>query len=318
MADSITHSDPVFAIVASPAFTEDRTCYAACATGVYRSCDGGESWQYAYDALDLQSDLLTSALAVSPDFARDQIVLAGSSGGILRSCDAGQTWQVITLPTPPSIVSCLVFSPQCAGDGVVFLATTDDGVYRSSDRGQTWARWNFGLFDLHVLALVASPDLGRDDTLFAGTETGIYVSSNGGRSWRPVPFPDNAAPVLSLAPSPGFARDGTLYAGTDSEGLWVSMDRGQSWIRVAADVLAGAVNAIVLGTGDVQPAHFGSLLALTDEGAVVTRDGGASWVSMATAFPADATPTAIAAPAGLLPGAALLLGLDDGRVVVLG
>ena len=68
-------------------------------------------------------------------------------------------------------------------------------MYRSADRGQNWARWNFGLFDLRVLALAVSPDFSHDETVFAGTETGIYVSKSGGRSWRPLPFPDEAAPV---------------------------------------------------------------------------------------------------------------------------
>ena len=182
--------DTVFALAASPDFAADRTVYAARATGLYRSTDGGASWQPAYGSLDLQSDLVTSAVAVSPDFrSRIARCLPAGSGGIVCSYDAGQTWHVITLPTPPSIVSCLAFSPTYADDGIAFLGTMEDGVYRSADRGQNWARWNFGLFDLRVLALALSPDFSHDETLFAGTETGIYISKSGGRSWRPLLVP---------------------------------------------------------------------------------------------------------------------------------
>ncbi len=194
----------------------------------------------------LQSDLVTSAVAVSPDFVRDRTVFAGCSGGIVCSYDAGQTWHVITLPTPPSIVSCLAFSPSYADDGVAFLGTMEDGVYRSADRGQNWARWNFGLFDLRVLALAVSPDFSHDETVFAGTETGIYISKSGGRSWRPLLLPDEAAPVMCLAVSPGFAQDGILWAGTDSAGLWASADRGKTWRRSGEEALRESVNALIV------------------------------------------------------------------------
>ena len=223
-------------LAASPDFAADRTVYAARATGLYRSIDGGASWQPAYDSLSLQSDLVTSTVAVSPDFVRDRTVFAGCSGGIVCSYDAGQTWHVITLPTPPSIVSGLAFSPNYAGDGIAFLGTMEDGVYRSADCGQNWARWNFGLFDLRVLALAVSPDFAHDETVFAGTETGIYISKSGGRSWRPLLLPDEAAPVMCLAVSPGFAQDGILWAGTDSAGLWLSADRGKRWRRSGEEV----------------------------------------------------------------------------------
>ena len=153
VVDETAIEDTVFALAASPDFAADRTVYAARATGLYRSTDGGASWQPAYGSLSLQSDLVTSAVAVSPDFVRDRTVFAGCSGGIVCSYDAGQTWHVITLPTPPSIVSCLAFSPTYADDGIAFLGTMEDGVYRSADRGQNWARWNFGLFDLACAGL---------------------------------------------------------------------------------------------------------------------------------------------------------------------
>ena len=76
-SDETAIEDTVFALAASPDFAADRTVYAARATGLYRSTDGGASWQPAYGSLSLQSDLVTSAVAVSPDFVRDRTVFAG-------------------------------------------------------------------------------------------------------------------------------------------------------------------------------------------------------------------------------------------------
>jgi len=310
VVDEIALEDTVFALAASPDYAADRTVYAARATGLYRSTDCGASWQPAYGSLSLQSDLVTSAVAVSPDFVRDRTVFAGGSGGVVCSYDAGQTWHVITLPTPPSIISCLAFSPTYADDGIAFLGTMEDGVYRSADRGQNWARWNFGLFDLRVLALAVSPDFSHDETVFAGTDTGIYISKSGGRSWRPLLFPDEAAPILSLAVSPGFAHDGILWAGTDSAGLWVSADRGKTWRRSGEEALHASVNALIISD---QSSTEQQLLALATEGLLLSRDGGGTWTSLAAELLAELEPAAVIVPEGI--DGVLLMGLADGQVL---
>lgn len=221
MNDVTASQDTVYAVAASADFAQGGACFVARTSGLYCSFDSGVSWRSAYATLRPHANLVTSAVALSPDYPRDRTLFAGGSGGVLRSYDAGQSWHISTLPAPSCMVSCLVFSPGYALDGVVFAGTVADGVYRSADRGQNWARWNFGLFDLHVLALTLSVDFTTDETLYVGTETGVYLSRNGGRSWRVTAFPDDLAPILSL----GAAYKGMLFAGTESNGLWRSVDR---------------------------------------------------------------------------------------------
>jgi len=178
----------VYDLAVSPDFEEDGLCFAARASGLYRSEDGGRSWQDAYASLELSAALTTSVVVVSPGFETDRSVFAGVPGGVLRSADAGQSWQVASFPPPAPFVSSLVISPNYARDGTLFVGTLEDGVFRSGDRGTHWAAWNFGLLDLNVLALGVSPDYGRDETLFAGPERGIFRRRNGGRAWREVDF----------------------------------------------------------------------------------------------------------------------------------
>jgi len=72
--------DVVYALAASPQFDRDGVCFAGRASGLYRSANGGASWQPAYATLNLSEDLSTSAVVVSPDFASDRAVFAGSRG----------------------------------------------------------------------------------------------------------------------------------------------------------------------------------------------------------------------------------------------
>lgn len=306
--------DVVYALAASPTFVRDGLCFAARASGLHRSSDASATWQPAYGSLGLTGELATPAAAVSPDFAADRTVFAGVSGAILRSHDAGETWYFSMLPSPPPVISCLTVSPDYVRDGVIFAGAMEDGVFRSSDRGDRWVRWNFGLLDLHVLALALSPGFAQDETLFVGTESGIFRSTNGGRAWREIAFPEAFAPVLSLALSPDFGQDGMLFAGTEAHGLHVTHDRGHTWARLGEDVLGDSVNAILLERG-AGAASALTLLAVSSAGIFVAGDGGRTWAEFAADVPEEEAVVAVAAPGGLRPGAPLLLGLSNGEVV---
>ena len=57
--------DIVFALAASPNFRQDGVCFAARASGLYRSDDAGNSWHFAYDSLDLKDSLPTMAITMA-------------------------------------------------------------------------------------------------------------------------------------------------------------------------------------------------------------------------------------------------------------
>lgn len=306
--------DVVHALVPSPHFSQDGVCFAARASGLYCSSDGGKVWRSAYGSFQPGANLTTPSVALSPAFATDHTVFAGVSGGVLRSFDGGETWEASMLPSPPPLVSCLVLSPNFADDQMLLAGTMEDGVFRSADRGRQWMVWNFGLYDLHILALAISPNFEEDRTLYAGTESGIFCSITEGRSWQEVPFPDEWAPVLSLAISHAYQFDRVLFAGTESHGLFKSADGGETWVRLGEDVMTEAVNQIILEPSYPAIPH---LLVLSSDGLFVSRDAGASWSPWPLGELADEEIAMIAAPQGLDSGAALLLGTLDGRVLQL-
>lgn len=307
-------TDIVNGLAVSPGWDQDRVCFAARNAGLYRSSDGGQSWELAYQSLALDVPVATTAVALSPHFPADGTVFAGVSGGVLRSVDGGATWTAATLPAPAPLITTLAVSPSIAADGVVIAGTMDDGVFRSTDRGATWAAWNFGLYDPHVLCAAISPCFADDQTIFVGTESGVFRSPNGGRAWRDVEFSPDHAPVVSIALSPSYAKDGVLFVGTESAGLFRSDDRGQHWIRLDAERMAEAINGIVLDP------HFPAtpdVLVLLSSALLVSRDGGASWRDWSADRSFEAGTTSVAAPQGLGSGAPLVVGLLEGGVVCL-
>lgn len=299
-------TDFVYGLAASTAFVHDGICFAARASGLAHSVDGGVTWERVVFGRNREAGapLTVLAVAVSPAFARDRTVFAGVAGGVLRSVDGGETWAGIPLPAPPPTVTCLAISPDFEQDGFLFVGTMEDGVFRSPDRGRSWHSWNFGLLDLRCLALAVSPNFAADETLFVATETAIYRSTNGGRAWRELALPADDAPALSLALSPAFRHDGILFAGTDAGVLLRSRDRGRTWAEVGAGTFDGPLNAVLLA---LDTPERPAVLVLCEDRLWLSQDDGAFW----GVLPAEGI-TAVAAPEGLGTGAHLLIGLLDG------
>ena len=291
-----SNQDYVYYLAASPTYEQDGLFFAAKQSGLYRSKDGGQTWEDAFASLNLTAPLATTYVALAE--AQDEIlfVFACVEGNVLRSMDSGENWEFAELSSPAPLVTSLVASRDFAQDGLLVAGTIQDGIFRSSNRGVTWSSWNFGLFDANINTLAISPLADGTQTIFAGTQSGIFCSINAGRSWRDLDFPIDFAPVLSLAIHP----DGGIFAAGENEGLFISTDGGKKWQQSLPDPV-----------GQIVCHHDGKLLVLTDSNIQVSGDGGTSWQIHGEI---DSEISCLAAPKGLNAGDPIWMGLSDGRV----
>jgi len=245
---------PIFAIALSPNFETDKLAFVASQAGLFKSNDGGVTWESLYKHTPFAQDTPTTALALSPNFANDQTLFAAISGAILYSYDCGESWQISTLGLPSPIVSAICISPNFVNNSKLFVSTLEDGVFSSTDRGKSFERCSFHLYDLHVNCITLSSNYHGDTTLWVGNEIGVFRSLNDTHSWQETAFPIQASPVLSLAVS----EDNTLYAGTLANGLFESTDGGDSWQPIVEASLLHNISQII--------ADKNGLFLLSDDG----------------------------------------------------
>lgn len=263
----------VSAVVVSPTFAQDRLVLAATPAGLFRSTDGGVTWQSSHTGLT-DPTLLTVAFA-PPTSLGNTIVFASTLGGRLyRSEDSGASWSEVTAWTGLGQATEIVFSPEFATDQTLFTATAE-GIFRSQDGGLSWESSTFGLHDLAVQTLICAPDFAISEVLWAGTASGgLYRSRNAGRSWREMGagLPDDTFTAL-VASS---ATDGApvLYLATASSGLYHSTDDGVSWSQLAAAQTLDGISCLVV-TGPQ------TLIAGTVAGIFQSTNGGTDWQPMA-------------------------------------
>jgi photosystem II stability/assembly factor-like uncharacterized protein len=262
----------VSVIAVSPRFAKDRTAFAGTLAGLYRSTDGGKTWEPSGSGLNSP---FVDAIAISPKYEQDHTVLVGTrQGGLFRSADCGDSWFPVEFWSQGSSVTAIALSPTFESDGLALAGTEGAGVLRSTNRGRTWNPSNFGLLDMSVLALAISPAFADDQTIFVATGSGVYRSPNAGRAWRAVNLGDDECAVQSIALSPSFSADKTVFAGTEGSGIFRSTNSGTSWTALNEGLTDLSVNWIVVS------ASFASdrtVYAATSDGVHRSTDGGSSW-----------------------------------------
>lgn len=245
------------ALCVSPNFAADHTLFVATPEGVFRSQNGGISWESStFGLLDL--DIL--CLACAPNFAESELLWAGSAlGGLYRSRNGARSWRDAGVGLPDMAMQSLVVSPTYALDQTLYVGTESEGLYRSTDGGATWHALSSDLAGQAINALTISAD---GQTCFAGTGAGVYSSTDGGQQWSLTVGGAFAALVLAMA------ADGTTVAGAYHEGLLMWSPTERQW-QPALDGLTAHVPPMVLYD---EPQTFtmldmdGALVQSTDEG----------------------------------------------------
>jgi photosystem II stability/assembly factor-like uncharacterized protein len=214
--------------------------------GLFRSTDGGQSWQKA-----IYKDENTGASDVEIDPSNPDVIYAsmwevregpwedgnevnGTGGGLFKSTDGGGTWHPLTNGLPKDLSQ--IYVAIAPTDSKRLYATVGSasgalGVYRSDDAGENWSKitedprpsGRIGGGDLSIPRV----DSKNEDVVYC-VSTVTMKSTDGGKTW------------FGFRGAPG---------GDDYQNLWIN------------------------------PNDPNVLLLVSDQGALVTVNGGATWSS---------------------------------------
>lgn len=274
---------PAFALAVAPSVP--RILYVGTGRGVFRSTNGGRSWQSAGLAAPASPDgsSVPGVTALFVDPRTPSTVYAGLNGrwdggttyrrSVFKTTDGGKSWRALDLIGEP-----VAISP--TGPATVYAAAAGLGgasrLLRSADGGRRWQPADSGLPQTFLWALAFDP--GLPGTVYAAMgERGIFESSDGGATWRALGVSLAYGEVTAIAVDP--RRPQTVYAGT-AAGVIKSLDGGRRW-RLVNATMGGhgrdrgfmQVSALL-----VDPRDSSTVYASTDcTGVFRSADGGHSW-----------------------------------------
>ena len=207
--------------------------------GIFRSKDGGESWQNVlYEsedagAADLSMDPNNPRILYASMWEARRSFWAMNSGGpgsgLYRSTDGGDTWDEITRRPglPKGVVGRIgvAVSPARTGRVWALVEAEDGGLFRSDDGGESWQRLNDSedvrsrpWYYTHVFADPVSPD-----TVYVLAPKTLR-STDGGTTFEQINMPHSDQHDLWIDPS----DPRRMIEGNDG-GACVTYDGGDTW-----------------------------------------------------------------------------------------
>ena len=265
--------------------------------GIYKSIDGGKIWKN----MGLQDAQQIGNLAV--DSRNENRVFVAALGhpygpnaerGIFRTLDGGNSWekvlyvdentgaiQVTIDPSDPNIVFADLWSARQAPWENGYLSGSGSGLYKSVDGGKVWKRLSNGLPNIkqgltRIGFAIAPSDHLRMYALVAANKSsgGFFMSNDGGESWKRINTDlrlwDRGDDFAELKVDP-LNKDIVYDANVV---LWKSTDAGKTWTG-----FRGAPGGDDYHRLWINPLHPEIMLVASDQGAIVTVNGGSSWSS---------------------------------------
>jgi photosystem II stability/assembly factor-like uncharacterized protein len=231
--------------------------FGAVAGGVWKTTDGGMTWDPLFDKQTTTSSI--GAIAVSD--SDPNVIYAGSGEACIRG-------------------------------NISF----GDGVYKSTDAGRTWTNVGLK-DTRHIGAVVihpTNPDIvfvaALGHAYGPNAERGIFRTRNGGQNWEKVLYLDDRTGAIDVVFDPqnphilfatmweGYRTPWSLNSGGAKDGLYRSSDDGTTWKRLEGDGLPeGPLGRISVSVSGADSNVVYALIEAKKGGLYRSDDGGAKW-----------------------------------------
>ena len=232
--------------------------FGATGGGVWRTTDGGLTWQPISD----------------------------------KEFRTGSIGAIDVAPSDPNVVYVGTGESPIRGN-----VSPGDGMYRSTDAGKTWVpsglrdAGQIGAIRVHP----TNPDLVYVAVLGhafgPNPERGVFRSKDGGRTWDKILFRSDSAGAIDLAMDPvnprilfaAFwqARRGPWYmsSGGPGSGLFKSTDGGDTWKEITRNegLPKGVIGKIGVTVSGANHDRVWAIVEAEDGGVFRSDDGGATW-----------------------------------------
>ena len=212
----IDATDPDFVVMSAYHFAPYDS------SAVFRSLDGGDSWECLLNSIPALYDIAISNTGLS------RRLFCGSLG-IYYSDDDGNAWQPCAGPLP--IDEFYGFVRVSPADPLMIFAISDgQRLWRSSDRGTTWGEGARPPGGIEIVSFTVDPT--SSSVLYAGIyQGGLFKSTDSGDSWvditNDLPICPTYINISGMAVNP--ANPQNLLAYSHGYGMHMSDNGGLSW-----------------------------------------------------------------------------------------
>ena len=252
--------------------SDSKVLVAGTLEGVYRTKDGGNSWDRISPAnhADIKN---VESIAVDP--SSPDVVYAGTWHLAWKTPDGGATWQHINkgMIDDSDVFSIIVDK---ANPSIVF-ASACSGIYKSESSGELFKKIQGIPFSARRTR-VLKQDPTNASIVYAGTTEGLWKSSDLGKTWKHVTNSDVVVNDVLVDPR----NSQHVLLATDRMGILSSADGTQTFSASNQGFSHRYIAAIEADHSDPKTIYVGLINDQELGGVFMSRDGGAHWQQRST------------------------------------
>ncbi|MFA6571469.1 MAG: YCF48-related protein [Bacteroidota bacterium] len=194
--------------------------YVFTGDSIYYTTDNGKNWIISNKGME--------KIKVNCFDTDGKNLYAATDSGVYLSVDNGVSWETRNNGLRKNYASSI------AVNGKYIFITSENEVYLSTDKGESWVKKYSSKYKLIENIIV------DDKNIIIGTNwnyNGLIISNDNGEQWIDT--------ILSNYNINSFAKYRTdIIAGTWGEGLFVSRDKGKTWVPQNSGLTSKYINVI--------------------------------------------------------------------------
>jgi photosystem II stability/assembly factor-like uncharacterized protein len=244
-------------------------------TGVWKSIDGGQTWNLAVNGLPnyTANDPITD-LVMDPSNDQHLYVAVGNpngsqANGVFQTFDGGDNWSPAgNFPTgvTDTRIGRITLAISSSSPGTLFAAVANTGanaslkgMYKTTDGGTTWTLLTnlpnyMGPYGDYNTSLAIDP--ATPNTIYAGGQTTFLRSTDGGNTWFSIDFGVDSPHADHHGI--GFDAMGRLLESNDG-GIWrLDSPTVRQWDDLNGDLMITQLSGIALDPSNADIAYAGA------------------------------------------------------------
>jgi photosystem II stability/assembly factor-like uncharacterized protein len=247
-----------------------KVLVAGALDGVYRSNDGGDSWERISPSGHAE---LKNFESIAVDPVDPNVVYAGTWHLAWKTSDGGRNWhQIKNGVIDDSDVFSIIIDPR---NPQVVYASACSGIYKSENGGELFHKVQGIPFSARRTR-VLQQDPVNSSVVYAGTTEGLWKTSDAGKSWRRMTGTNVIVNDVLVDPR----KSQHVLLATDRSGVLASENSAETFIAANAGFAHRQVTSIEPDGSDARVMYTSVINDKEYGGVFMTRDAGEHWAQI--------------------------------------